>query len=253
MAPEERKSRDRGSGGTIKWWGYLYSWRKLYLPCNISPGKNIFPLHLPHLPHSLLATVLTSKHNGKIFPQKGNFSLHISLLFPHSPYSQLATFLHFKHNDKIFPQKGNFLRENFPPAGKVSLLTVGNNSKFKCGAGWGGGHVTWEVEGVILFLAKRLPPLGQSYPITTHVRLLRWTLWNYCVHCVTLTHSSTFSLPISRHIRFHESPALSSPVPSPHRERFTLARRACPTSIFECILLRFVWHRTARAQHPVVH
>ena len=69
---------------------------------------------------------------------------------------------------------------------KVSLLTVGSTDFFKYGAGgkffpthcwqhwlfqtWrrrGGSHVTGEVEGVILLLRKRLPPLEYPSPITT--------------------------------------------------------------------------------------
>jgi len=107
MAPQERKSRDRGSGGIIKRWGTFILLENVTSPA-IFPRGGSFPLHLPHLPYSLFATILTSEHNGKIFPQKGKFFLHISLLFPHSPNSQLATVLHFKHNDKYFPKKENF-------------------------------------------------------------------------------------------------------------------------------------------------
>jgi hypothetical protein len=76
---------------------------------------------------------------------------------------------------------------------KVSLLTVGSTNFFKYGAGgkffpthwwqhwlfqtWrprGGSHVTGEVEGVILLLRKSLPPLGQSYLVTTVVNTFGW-------------------------------------------------------------------------------
>jgi len=137
----EQVSRDRRSGGSTNWWGYSYSWRKLYLPSNISQGKDSFPLHLPLSPYSLLATILTLKHSNIIFPSKREVSLHISLLLPHSSYSLLATILHFKHNDKIFPHAGKFHRENFTARGKFSLLTVGNTDKCKYGAG--GDAVTW--------------------------------------------------------------------------------------------------------------
>ena len=88
MAPEERKSRDRGSGGSTKWWGYFYSWRKVYLPWNISPGRDIFVLHLPHFPYSQLATIFTFKYSGGIFPRTGEiFPLH----FPKFSYIYLLT------------------------------------------------------------------------------------------------------------------------------------------------------------------
>jgi len=64
--------------------------------------------------------------------------------------------------------EGNFahqccLRRDFFPYTRVATLN------FQTWRRRGGGHVTWEVEGVILFLRNRLPPLGHASHITTHV------------------------------------------------------------------------------------
>jgi len=146
MAREERKSRDQRSGGTTKRCRVPLFLTKSLPPVQYFPGRDIFPLHLPDSPYSLFATIFTSKHNCKIYPQTGKISLHISLLFNNFTYSQLFTILHFKHSGKILPSGGKHQRENFPAVGKFqrdiflavgkfSLLTVGNTAEFKYGAG----------------------------------------------------------------------------------------------------------------------
>ena len=94
----------------------------------------------------------------------------------------------------LHPAGGKFHSSLFLPAGIFSLLKVGNTDttegnfahqcclrrdffpytrvatlNFQTWRRRGGGHVTWEVEGVILFLRNRLPPLGHASHITTHV------------------------------------------------------------------------------------
>ena len=61
--------------------------------------------------------------------------------------------LHFSVGKAIFPPGSKFSLY-------ISLLSDGNHTYFQIWRRRGGSHVTGEVEGVILFLAKRLPPLG---------------------------------------------------------------------------------------------
>jgi len=92
-------------------------------------------------------------------PAGGNFTPHWSYRREFFPFSRLAT---------LTPQRGNFapqccLRRDFFP-------TQGwQHWPFQTWRRRGGGHVTWEVEGVILFLRNRLPPLAYASHITTEV------------------------------------------------------------------------------------
>ena len=113
--------------------GGTFVFDEMFTSSQIFPKGGTFPSTFTSFSLLKLATILTFKHSSILFPRRGKFSLHISLLFPHSPYSQLATILHFKHNGKIFPTGGKFLRKNFPAGGKFSILTVGNTDKFKYG------------------------------------------------------------------------------------------------------------------------
>ena len=91
---------------------------------------------------------------------------HIHCDLDHSCSKLTPNDLHFFINPRSL---------HFPPPREISLLhihTVGNTASFQISrhffkptAGGEGGHVTAEVEGVILFLRKSLPPLGWTPPL----------------------------------------------------------------------------------------
>ena len=139
------------------------------------------------------------KRNGIMFP-----SFFLLTVGYHSSFHTHYTI--FPHvGATISSPEGNFHSLTVGKYGTFSLLTVGYTNNFKYGAGGNfpysklatltisnmapegnfpysqlatltisnmapeGGHVTGEVEGVILFLRKRLPPLGYASPLTTCV------------------------------------------------------------------------------------
>jgi len=101
----------------------------------IFPRGGTFSFYIyPIFPTHSWQPFLLSNIAAEYFPEQVKFSLYISLNFPTFTSSQLATVLTFKYSGRIFPRGGKFRRENFPAGGRFSLRTVGNTFKFTYGA-----------------------------------------------------------------------------------------------------------------------
>jgi len=103
--------------------------------------------------------------NGGCFflPRRKPIILNIIIIHLLHPYIHCDLDHSFSklYKSQIFiflPQGGKFSLA----AGKCSLLTFDNTTNFQISRRRGGIHVTWEVEGDLLFLKKSLPPLGQT-------------------------------------------------------------------------------------------
>jgi len=83
-------------------------------------------------------------------------SLRLRPLLLHTPTTR-SSFLFSRTEGKCPSIWGKFF----------SINTVGNTANFQISRRRGGSHVTWEVEGVILFLKKSLPPWAKA----THILL----------------------------------------------------------------------------------
>jgi len=123
----------------------------------------------------MLATSLTYKLNNILFTPIWEISIHISLLFPTHCWqpntsSSQTSQLYISHIAEYFPT-------HFPPFTSSSW----QHWQFQIWRRRGGSQVTWEEEGVILFLRKSSLPPGHASNITTRHRFCRFFFSASCV------------------------------------------------------------------------